>query len=1275
MRKVLKLTVLCLSLVLAHYLSKAQKNRPLYVPGELIVKFKDNNNSAKTNQFATKMQAKVVETSPDLGVELWKIDERNAKLDVRELIEQHKNHPDIEYIEPNYLYSLNGTETTEDPNSLKQWGLHNTGEEVNGNTAVEDADIDAPEGWEIQSESPSIVVGILDTGIDWRNPNLIDNIWQNLDEDRDGDGRVLEYDTLKGRWVFDPDDVNGKDNNYNSPDSCNGNGYIDDFIGWNFVNNNNQPFFYYGFNNGYYTQSHGTHVAGIIGGAGDEQGIMGVTRSVQLASLKIFPDERQPNATAWKVSKAIEYASTMGMQISSNSWGGAYDSQTVERAILKAAENNHIFIASAGNGDDQNIGYNNPYYYPAGFDFDNIIAVANTDYTDQLSQSSNYNIYKIDIAAPGTEIYSCLPYSTGSNKPSYGYRSGTSMAVPMVAGACALVWEKAMEEFSEDSIEVKVAHIKNFILENVDELPQLKGKIATGGRLNIHKALSAVIDTTYTNQYLDCRKRDSLTLSIVYDALGLETFNPVEKDGSSTIDYYDTWGYDNKPMNEWWGVTLNSLGCVSELKIDYNRDIKPQLKQPRIPAAIGQLSELTVLSLGGGSYGFSDLERSSDYFDIDINAYEAIDENEFNISIPPEIFNLKKLRSLNLGGNKFSGSIPAEIAQLENLEYLNLSINGLTGSIPPELFDLIKLKEINLSFNQLDGALPNSFKQLENLESLQLVYNNLSGNIPGAIGNMPLNLIDLGYNNFDSHIPDVFKHQQLRYLYLNNNSLSGPIAPSLSRLSGLSEIGGLDLSYNNLSGCYDPALIKMGSWMYDEEDYNQLWASEFSNQHISDGNNFETTWEDFVNTKNGSCWASATTKVWPGDMNNDGRIAMDDIVYYRIATGNEGPPRRNEGMEYEETVSWEGKLGLDWPVQVYGVNGKHQDANGDSLVNSLDYQVIVDNMGKVNPDHYEVYELKYYANGIEMILRLIKEESTYNEKVFELQLNDEGGGGAANFHTLSAEMKFNRKVDTAYMEFISNCIVDSLSEKKFDEETKNLSYAISKSDLTECGNVLAKIVAVVHEEVIDEGGKFLRFKINSINSQTGVSINETVGTSGINSLSIDSEEELFIQVNAAPERCENGGTATAEVIGGQPPYTYHWESNSDSFWGTAITTNSTITELVAGIYTLTVIDDNETEQSLSFEVGSAIVLEYDENGNSIDCKIQVDESCPDELNLTDVIQQDTYKAAYYIHTDGTITGEEEVELKAGEHIQLAPGFKMENNTSLRLILDDCEGDE
>jgi len=327
-----------------------------YVEGELLIKMKPDRTATQKANLKSELSGNVKRTFSRLKVELWDVPQARTKSDINQLINQYKNHPDIEFIEPNYIITLEESPTTNSPNDpafSTQWALDNIGQ----NNGTPDADIDALEAWDIAAESPSVAVAIIDTGIDWTHEDLAENIWQNLGEDADGDGQVLEWNGTT--WVFDPGDENGVDDD--------GNGFADDFIGWDFRNNDNNPL------DGH---SHGTHVAGIVGARGNNAiGITGVVRNIQLAALKFFSDDGI--GTSADAARALDYAVQMGMPISNNSWGGGGYSETMYDAIENAKNNNHIFVVAAGNS----YGNNNDIYnfYPSSYDLPNIVSVTSTD--------------------------------------------------------------------------------------------------------------------------------------------------------------------------------------------------------------------------------------------------------------------------------------------------------------------------------------------------------------------------------------------------------------------------------------------------------------------------------------------------------------------------------------------------------------------------------------------------------------------------------------------------------------------------------------------------------------------------------------------------------------------------------------------------------------------------------------------------------------------------------------------------------------------------------
>ncbi len=434
-----------------------QAQNTIYPSNEILVKVSSNLDETEVNNLQQSLGVNSLNTF-NSGAMHWQlagttIIENDTLVGLEEFVAYHQNHPDFEYIEPNYFVSLSDLNDAppqpNDPSFQQLWPLHNTGQ--TGGTP--DADIDALEAWNESKGDSSIVVGVIDSGVDWRHPDLIDNIWQNLGEDADGDGHVLEWNG--SQWVFDPGDENGIDDD--------GNGFADDYVGWDFTNNDNNPMDDYG---------HGTHISGTIAARGNNSiGITGVSWYAQIMALK-FTDSKG-NGSTTNAIKALQYALDMNAHLTNNSWGNPEASEALYAAIQKANEENQLFITAAGNNE---INIENKAYYPVSFDLDNIIGVAATDASDQLASFSNYGAKSVDITAPGVGIYSTFP----SN--SYASLEGTSMATPHIAGACALIWS-VYPNYS--AIEVK-----NKLLNGVDKLPQLEEKCLSGGRLNLAKSLN-----------------------------------------------------------------------------------------------------------------------------------------------------------------------------------------------------------------------------------------------------------------------------------------------------------------------------------------------------------------------------------------------------------------------------------------------------------------------------------------------------------------------------------------------------------------------------------------------------------------------------------------------------------------------------------------------------------------------------------------------------------------------------------------------------------------
>ena len=341
----------------------------------------------------------------------------------------------VRYVEPDFVITTSATPN--DPSYSRLWGLNNSGQ----TGGVADADMDVAEAWDVTAGSRSVVVGVIDTGIDYNHPDLAANIWRNPGE-------------IAG---------DGIDNDRN--------GYVDDVRGWDFANNDADPFD---------DEGHGTHVAGTIGAVGNNGvGIVGVSWNVSLMALKFLGADGS-GSTSGAIA-AINYATRMrqsfGVNVvaTNNSWGGGGFSSALRDAIAAGGSAGVLCVAAAGN---ESVNNDATPSYPANYAGDAVISVAATDSSNRLATFSNYGATTVDVAAPGVGIYSTVP---GNRYASY---SGTSMATPHVTGTVALL--------AAANPQATAAQLRTAILSTAVPLPALAGKVATGGLVNAAAALAAV---------------------------------------------------------------------------------------------------------------------------------------------------------------------------------------------------------------------------------------------------------------------------------------------------------------------------------------------------------------------------------------------------------------------------------------------------------------------------------------------------------------------------------------------------------------------------------------------------------------------------------------------------------------------------------------------------------------------------------------------------------------------------------------------------------------
>ena len=313
--------------------------------------------------------------------------------------------------------------------------------EVLTTNAVPGVDINISPAWELydaSQEKRDVVVAVIDTGVDILHPDLRDSIWTN-DDEIPGDG-------------IDND----------------GNGYVDDYFGWDFFYNDPSVF-----SMGSSEDTHGTHVAGTIAAGRNNGGVAGITGSdhVKIMVLKALGTS-QGMGSPEDVVAAIQYAEANGASICNLSFCSNAYSQELADAIENS---NMLFVVAAGNGDENGVGLDidSSPTYPASLSSDNIITVSNLMFDGNLDSSSNYGAVSADIAAPGTYIVSTIPGG-------YGFLSGTSMAAPMVTGAAALLYSYRPDYTLGD--------VKNAILSSARPMDSLAGKVSAGGMLDVGAA-------------------------------------------------------------------------------------------------------------------------------------------------------------------------------------------------------------------------------------------------------------------------------------------------------------------------------------------------------------------------------------------------------------------------------------------------------------------------------------------------------------------------------------------------------------------------------------------------------------------------------------------------------------------------------------------------------------------------------------------------------------------------------------------------------------------
>lgn len=419
-----------------------------YVPGEVIVKLKGKYSGVTVSQFMGKVQDKMALKGSFGELNMHRLSLKTGD-SVESAIAQLKSDPDVQYAEPNFILRKSDDNLDSSPvmslsDVQAQMQAGDTYTQSWANTGVEQA-------WTIEKtlaqQSWKPIVAVIDTGVDYNHEIFVNSgaMWRNA-------GEIPN---------------NGIDDD--------GNGYVDDYYGYDFHNRDGQPMD---------DDEHGTHVAGIILGIG--QDIFANTlepAKVRIMALKFLGADGSGTTSA--AISAIYYAVRNGANVINNSWGGASYSQSLHDALTYAYQNNVTIASAAGNGYGKNLDSYN--MFPASYPVPGQLAVAATTDSDNLASFSNYGANTVHVAAPGSYILSSVPGNA------YRYMSGTSMATPFVSGMAALILREAHN--------LSGYQVRELIKNTSTYVSSLNNKVISHGRVDVYDSIQAAISQSATTSY------------------------------------------------------------------------------------------------------------------------------------------------------------------------------------------------------------------------------------------------------------------------------------------------------------------------------------------------------------------------------------------------------------------------------------------------------------------------------------------------------------------------------------------------------------------------------------------------------------------------------------------------------------------------------------------------------------------------------------------------------------------------------------------------------
>ncbi len=478
-----------------------------------------NNIEKDTELFKPKNQA----LANKIGLDRWRELKYDSNTDLEKEVARLKTLDFIEEAELVYPACLTQV-FPNDPRFSLQWHLHNTGDNIIY-PILADSDIDAPEAWEIERGSEDIMIGNPDTGIFWSQPDLVENLHQNLGEDANGNGQVIilsgndlnyssvyngePFTNLCPEYIFDPGDVNGVDDDNN--------GYVDDFIGWDFYDNDNDP---WGAEDIDSFKGHGTSTTGLFGAKSND--------SFNLAGICWNCSYITTRAHTLDVN-AIVYLVDNGARVISMSWKLALFTSEYRNAFEYAHNSGVVLAIGAGNSKSP---YANPLCYT-----EQVICTGGTSTNDSIAswsatEGSDYGKL-VDVAAPATLFTTVHLYHV--LYPS-AWLKGTSLSTPIVAGVAGLMLSKN-PNLSPDEV-------TSIIQSSTDPILNTDVYLGTG-RVNAYNALNLTNRTLITGSYpvaiIDALNSD---VEVAYTTL-------IGKASSPDFERYEIWYGQGYYPTEW----------------------------------------------------------------------------------------------------------------------------------------------------------------------------------------------------------------------------------------------------------------------------------------------------------------------------------------------------------------------------------------------------------------------------------------------------------------------------------------------------------------------------------------------------------------------------------------------------------------------------------------------------------------------------------------------------------------------------------------------------